>query len=78
MNQKAFLVATNLGFFRAGEAAEIVGVEFVTPKGHDSRACYRVRFHDGKVDWVPLSDTQNFKIISEGELWAGKVPKVTT
>lgn len=76
MNQKAFLVGTNRFSFRAGEPAEILGVEFFTPKGLNPRPCYRIRFRDGEEDFSPLSECRRFEIISEEDVKAGKIPAV--
>lgn len=66
--KKAFLVGTNPGSFRPGAVAEIIGVVFFTPPGLEARPCYHVRFGDGKEDFVPVADTENFRIISEDEV----------
>lgn len=76
MNQKAFLVGTHRYSFQAGEPAEIIGVQFVTPKNAEPRACYRLRFEDGQEDLVPLSEAHHFEIISEEDVRQGKIPEV--
>jgi len=77
MKQKAYLVYIHRFGFRAGKPAEIIGVHFFTPKGLDTRACYHVRFEDGKEDSVAISDSNNFKIISEKDVVDGNIPAVT-
>ncbi len=73
----AYLVNVHRHSFRPGEPAKIVGVFIVTPPGTNiPRPCFRVRFRDGKVDYVPVSGTANFRIISEEDLRASRVPAV--
>jgi hypothetical protein len=76
MGQKAFLVGTHRYLFQAGKPAEILGVQFVTPKGLKARACYHVRFEDGREDFVPLAEAHHFEIISEEDVRTGRIPKV--
>lgn len=76
MNQKAFLVGTHMYSFRAGEPAEIIGVQFVIPTNQKPRPCYHVRFKDGKEDFTPISDSRTFKILSEEDVRLGRVPEV--
>lgn len=78
MYLKAFLVGTHRYSFRAGKPAEIIGVVFITPDKLNPRACYHVRFDDGAEDFVAISDINNFKIISEEDVAAGRIPKVTS
>ena len=63
MNQKAFYVATHPDRFRFGEAAEIVGVRILAPKGQEPRPCFHLRFKDGKENFVPVSDSDAFRMI---------------
>ncbi|MEI6057695.1 MAG: hypothetical protein WCQ60_01845 [bacterium] len=76
--EKAFLVGIHPYAFRPGTPAEIIGVYFATPKGHKTRPCYRIRFSDGKKDWVPLSEIHGtiptHVIISELDVRVGKIP----
>jgi hypothetical protein len=74
--QKAFLVGTHRMAYRAGQPAEILGVQFVTPMPHEPRPCYHVRFEDGKEDFIPLSETHHFEVISEEDMKAGRIPDV--
>ncbi len=77
ITKRAFLVGTHPYSFRSGKPAEILGVEFATPEGETSRPCYRIRFNDGYVDGVPMSDTKNFEIISENDPRVRKTFRVT-
>jgi len=74
--QKAFLVGTHRCSFQAGKPGEIVGVVVATPEGNEARACYLVRFEDGKEDCFPIADSQNYEIISEDDVKAGRIPEV--
>ena len=73
---KAFFVWIHPGGFRPGKPAEIIGVSFVTPSGKEARACYQVRFEDGKEDFCPISESDKFAIISEDDVRSGKIPVV--
>lgn len=61
-NQKVFYAGTARSIFRPHEFAEIIGVEWVTPDGHDGRACFRVRYADGFEDVCQISDTDNYQL----------------
>ena len=74
---KRFLVGIHRLSFRPGTPAEIMGVETVTPKGWPARECYRVRFEDGIEDLVPCADFWAFVIVSEEDVRAGNLPKVS-
>jgi hypothetical protein len=75
--QKAFLIGIHPYSFREGEPAEIIGVSFCTPDGLEERLCYKIRYNDGKEDFVAVSDTKNYKIINETDAKEVKIPKVT-
>lgn len=53
--------ATHPDGFRSGEWAEIVDVRWVTLTGRndDGRACYAVRFVDGREDVWPVNDSSD-------------------
>ena len=76
MKQKAFLVGIQRYFFRAGQPAEITGVVFSAPPKLKPIACYQIKFSDGKTDSIPLSDADNFRIISERDVRLKKIPKI--
>jgi hypothetical protein len=75
--EQVFLVSIHRYGFRAGTPATIVGVEEVTPPGSPPRFCYKVRFEDGKEDFVPMNETEHYKIVSVADVRAGKIPEVT-
>lgn len=76
MNQKAYLVGTHRYSFRAGQPAEIIGVQFVTPMHAAPRPCYHIQFEDGQQDFVALSECHRFAIISEYDVRQGRLPEV--
>lgn len=73
----AYLVGIHHYSFRAGIPARIVGVAFGTPEGCRRRLCYKIKFRDGRVDSVPVSDHQNFRIISGDDVRRGRIPNVS-
>lgn len=49
--------------YRCGETAEIVGVRLVKPDDESEwRLCYLILFEDGKTDFVPFSEPENYLI----------------
>ena len=60
----AYYIGTNLHSFRPNIPAEIVGVEWVSPVEKESRLCYHIRWADSTEDWAPISDSENYKIIT--------------
>ena len=45
--------------FRAGELSEIIGVEVVTPIGMEPRPCFKCKYEDGFIDFIPICDVFN-------------------
>ena len=75
---KAYYVGTHRYSSRAGEPAEIVGVQVVVPTGRsESRPCFHLRYKDGHEDFCPTSDKNNYEIISQKQLDLGEIPTVT-
>ena len=70
MNTKAaFIINTNPdATFRPGESAEIIGVTFVSSCGLPARPCYRTLYKDGFKDFVAISDTKHYQILSEDDI----------
>ena len=77
VRDKAYYVGTHPHQLKRGKPAEIVGVEVITPKGDKPRLCYHIMWNDKTEDWVPVSDTDNYKIISFDDILSGKMPEVT-
>jgi hypothetical protein len=75
---KAYYVGIHRYSHKSGIAAEIIGVGMIT---HDNisepRLCYKIQWYDGVEDWVPVSDSDNYKIISFQDVLSGNIPKVT-
>ena len=76
-SNKAYLVGIHPYYFRCGEPAEIIGVVIATPKDSEPRPCFHIRFEDGEEDYIPLSDFNCHKIISEKEVLEGKIPVIS-
>ncbi len=67
--EKAYYIGTHHYSFRCEEAAEIIGVEMIQPKESDDwRACYRVKYADGKEDLCPVAEHANYKIVRAGDV----------
>jgi len=75
--EAAYLVGIHRYSFQAGKPAEILGVHFYTPDLDEPRPCYLVLYADDRIDMVPLDDSANYKIISESDVLAGRIPEVT-
>ena len=54
--------------FRPGEWAFVTGVVMLEPEGFEARLCYVAMYDDGKTDYIPLSDSANYEIISDFDL----------
>lgn len=76
--EKVFLVGSRLYSFCAGEPCEVTGVAFVTPEGLEPRSCYcyKIRTPGSEEDFVPISDSDNYKLISEADVAEGNIPSV--
>ena len=74
--EKAFLVAINRNYIGAGVPAQILEVCVVTPENREPRPCFHVVYPSGMEDFIQISEMANFKIISEGDVMGGKIPKV--
>lgn len=54
--------------YRPGEVAEVVGVEWRTPDGYPGRACFKLLYEDGDTDFVAISDSANYRLLSLTEV----------
>ena len=64
--EKAYLIGTHPYSYRPGEPAEIIGTKIVKPIGdleQNWRLCYEIKFSDGQIDYHPVRDKSNYKII---------------
>lgn len=81
---KLFLVGTHHGSFKAGEPAEIIGVEMVSlSNNYEPRPCFKVRYKDGKEDFTPIfctpSSTEknpHYELITENDINEDRIPEV--
>lgn len=49
--------------FRSGEWAALVGYVMVIPDdSNEPRQAFMVRYNDGTVDYIPVSDANNYEI----------------
>lgn len=63
---KTYYVGTHHNSFREGEPAEILGVANCIPDiNKPSVACFHVKYADGYEDYCPISDTSNYKVLTE-------------
>jgi len=78
IRDKAYLVGIHRYLFKSGVPAEIIGVEMVKPE-HDlePRLCYHIMWADKVEDWIPMHDSNTFKIISFQDILDGNIPKIT-
>ena len=82
--EKLYLVGTHRGSFRPGEPAEIIGTVMVETANDGLRPCFKVRFNDGQEDTTTIfaipGNSQlinpHYKLISEADVRAGRIPTV--
>lgn len=74
--QKAFLILIHPDAYHSGEPAQIAGVVLGTPEDGMERPCYVVDFYDGYRDYILVSDTSLYKIVS-AEYIRDEVQKLT-
>ena len=85
--KKSYCVGIHRNSFRPGEPALVTGVKFCTPHGLPSRPCFQLKFKDGFKDQIPIFAGRNgndanepnphIVLISEDDVKAGNIPKVT-
>jgi hypothetical protein len=81
---KLFLVGTHRYANKAGELAEIIGVEMITPNNETApRPCFKVRYKDGLEDCTsifdePVSNQKNphYELVTEDDVISGRIPEV--
>jgi len=64
INLKVYYVGINNNSFRSNEPAKIIGIYNVKPKGLEERPCYKIKYADNKIDYCPIEDYSNYRIIS--------------
>lgn len=66
--EPAFIVDNEADSPRAGERAEIVGyVLAVFEEGDDPERCYRIRYSDGEIAYVPVERGGRWQILRRDE-----------
>jgi hypothetical protein len=61
---EAYYIGTHPDSFRSGEAAKIEGVVFADSASSERRACFQVKYGDGRIDYSPISDVNNYRLVS--------------
>lgn len=59
----AYYVGTNSHSYRQGEPALILEVVTFDRQDKSSTVCFRVKYGDGKEDFCPISDYDNYKVL---------------
>lgn len=79
LTQKSYMVGVHRYAYKAGEAAEILGLKWAKLYGHDWRLAFEIEFFDGKKELVPYSEVEAglYKIISDVDLIEERIPPVT-
>lgn len=74
---KAYFVGISKHSFRAGTPAEIIGIIMVSIEVHPTpRPNFHIRFSDGTEDYVPIIDSDNYKLITFTDIINGNIPEV--
>ena len=68
---KAYFVGVHKYLYKSGIPAEIIGVVWVTPIGLEPRLCYHIQWSASTEDWIPVQDSQTYKIISFSDILKG-------
>jgi len=69
---RVFYVGTHK--YSSNKPEEVIGVVFITPQGEESRPCFRLRRENGTEEFVPISETQHYELISEDDVKEGRIP----
>lgn len=72
--QTAYLVGIHRYSFKAGEPGRIIGVKFGEVAGLP-RLAYQVSWK-GEEDLIAIEDSNNYEIITEADMLAGKIPEI--
>jgi len=52
-----YCIATHKDLFRPGVLSKVIGFKMAQPSAIlKPRLCFKIKFLDGKIDWLPLSD----------------------
>lgn len=64
--EDAKYIGTHHYSYKSGEEGEIIGVKFVKPTDTDNyRPCFVVLFDDGEIDFCPIHDDGNYKLVKD-------------
>jgi len=66
-SKQVFLVGVHRHSFRRDEPAAVLGVEWYKPSGQDPRACFHIVYSDEFHDYVPVSDTEAYKLVPQSQ-----------
>ena len=64
MNNKIFYIGTHPDSYRSGEPALVKGLLMSI----DDRVCFELEYADGSTDFCPVSDMDNYKIVSGNKI----------
>lgn len=77
VNEDAYVVGVHRYCYKAGEPAKILGVRYIALTDHPARFCFEVEYPDGKIDLVPyFDDSDNYEIVSAGQVKHGNLPEI--
>lgn len=65
--EDAYYVGTSIHSYRYGEPARIVGIKTLYVENRTA-VCFHIVFADGKDDWCPVSDYENYKVLTDKEV----------
>lgn len=68
INMNVYYIGTNNYSFRPNEPARILKIYNIKPKGLKERPCFKIKYADGKIDYCPIEDHLNYKIISGNDI----------
>lgn len=68
----AYYVGTHHYSFRQGEPAEIISVATIY-NGQNVNVCFYVKYADGRHDYCPVSDTENYVILTDKQVRLGYI-----
>ena len=64
----AYYVGTHQYSYRMGEVARVVGASTIYRDELPPRVCFHVVFADGKEDWCPVEDIENYILLTSDEV----------
>ena len=69
--REAYYIGTSVHSFRSGEPAKIIGVKTFYREDLHPVVCFNIVYGDGKEDWCPVSDFDNYKLLADNEIRNG-------